>query len=75
MEDREARRRAEVLLARQTNSMHTLVAPADVPTPHQASEDSVEGLAGAGVGVGHPLNGTGRLVRADKRWLRRMFGS
>ncbi len=46
---------------------------ADAPAPAQANEDGAEGAAEAGVGVGHPANGTGAENGSDKPWWRRIF--
>jgi hypothetical protein len=73
-DEREARRRADTIIAQLSQANAALAAR--VPELEAAQEPSAasEGAAEAAAGVGHPANGTDDSRGSERPWWRRMFG-
>jgi len=67
-EEREARRRADTLLARLMDSVPALEPPADAPAPAQASEEPAEGAADSVAGVRVAQADTGAQNATERPW-------
>jgi hypothetical protein len=80
-EEREARRRADTLLAQLTQATSNLTdrlrelgAPADTSAPTEASEEAAQEPASPAPGTAPAQGATGAQGGAQKPWWRRVFG-
>jgi len=75
-EEREARRRADTLLARLMDNLPALEAPVQAPTPFEGREDDAQDVAKAPSGPAAVSSAEGELAQngSERSWWRRVFG-
>jgi hypothetical protein len=74
-EEREARRRADTLLARMMESLPALEAAPESPAPSESREEAAQEPASEPTGAGAAPGGTGASGGSESvSWWRRMFG-
>jgi excisionase family DNA binding protein len=72
--EREARRRADTIIAQLTQANATLAARVPELAAAQESSEHAEGVADSGVVPGYPASRTEEPRSSEKPWWRRVFG-